>query len=139
VTWKQDKAPTPINYITGQYTLVPIYDFQSTGANVLSGWTDMAYFNIPSGGGLETPGGNPPMNPFYTFDPNPVSQQYETTSTEANPIFIAGNYTGVEFFSQDSASLIFAAIGAPGPVPGAGLAGLAALALAGFYARTRRA
>jgi hypothetical protein len=28
---------------------------------------------------------------------------------------------------------------APGPVPGAGLAGLAALALAGLYARTRRA
>jgi hypothetical protein len=28
---------------------------------------------------------------------------------------------------------------APGPVPGAGLAGFAALALAGFYARTRRA
>jgi hypothetical protein len=31
------------------------------------------------------------------------------------------------------------AISAPGPVPGAGVAGLAALALAGLYARTRRA
>ena len=31
------------------------------------------------------------------------------------------------------------AIRRPGPVPGAGLAGLAALALAGLYARTRRA
>ncbi len=30
-------------------------------------------------------------------------------------------------------------VSAPGPVPGAGLAGLAALALAGLYARTRRA
>lgn len=30
-------------------------------------------------------------------------------------------------------------VNAPGPVPGAGLAGLAALALAGLYARTRRA
>ncbi len=34
---------------------------------------------------------------------------------------------------------IFGAAAAPGPVPGAGLAGLAALALAGLYARTRRA
>jgi hypothetical protein len=30
-------------------------------------------------------------------------------------------------------------VGSPGPVPGAGFAGLAALALAGLYARMRRA
>ena len=30
-------------------------------------------------------------------------------------------------------------LSSPGPVPGAGFAGLAALALAGLYARTRRA
>jgi hypothetical protein len=35
--------------------------------------------------------------------------------------------------------VLFSASAAPGPVPGAGLAGLAALALAGLYTRTRRA
>ena len=35
--------------------------------------------------------------------------------------------------------VLYSATAAPGPVPGAGLAGLAALALAGLYARTRHA
>ncbi len=45
------------------------------------------------------------------------------------------------FFQEgvDNVSVMATSLGAPGPVPGAGVAGLAALALASLYARTRRA
>jgi len=42
-------------------------------------------------------------------------------------------------FDQQGNLLADVGVSTPGPVPGAGLAGLAALALAGLYARTRRA
>ena len=52
-----------------------------------------------------------------------------------NVIFTSKSLNG----SNTGFTAAFANSSAPGPVPGAGLAGLAALALAGLYARTRRA
>jgi hypothetical protein len=65
---------------------------------------------------------------------------YSTTFTydgTGNILNFINNGTGVPPYALiDGVSLTGAA---PGPVPGAGLAGLGALALAGLYARTRRA
>jgi len=140
VSWLQDSNPTPINSSAGDHTLVSISGLVSTGTTVISGWTDMSYFPVSNLGGLETPGGTPLTNLAYAFNPSPVSQQY--TGTEQNPVFGPGKYTGVEAFSNDAATLTLVVVppnGAPGPLPGAGVAGLAALALAGLYTRTRRA
>jgi len=140
VSWLQDSNPTPINFFTGQTTLVSISGLQSSGATNISGWTDMSYYPASALGGLQTPGGTPLTNDAYFFNPSLVSQQY--SGTEENPVFGAGNYSGTEGFSGDAATLTFTVVppnGAPGPVPGAGLAGLVALALAGLYTRTRRA
>ncbi|MGA9600928.1 MAG: hypothetical protein WBS22_11875 [Methylocystis sp.] len=135
VSWEQDSNPTPITYsVTDGFTLVPIFDFQSTGATAITGWMDMTYYLASEEGGIVTP------TPAFSFLPSPVSQQF--TGSLSAPVFSTGSYSGIEFNTQDHATLTFAVVppvGAPGPVPGAGLAGLAALALAGLYARTRRA
>lgn len=48
-------------------------------------------------------------------------------------------FNATQFEALAIAQITLTSASAPGPVPGAGLAGLVALALAGFYARTRRA
>jgi hypothetical protein len=139
VSWLQDSNPKPINS-DSLHTLVSISGLVSTGTTVISGWTDMSYFPVSNLGGLETPGGAPLTNLAYSLFTTPATQQY--SGNEQKPVFGAGSYSGTEFFSGDAATVTFVVVppvGAPGPVPGAGVAGLAALALAGLYARTRRA
>ncbi len=59
-------------------------------------------------------------------------------TTLASPF--GGGSAGIELASTlDPLGPPVTVFGAPGPVPGAGLAGFAALALAGLYARARRA
>ncbi len=140
VSWLQDSKPMPISAQTGSYTLVSISGLVSTGSMVISGWTNMSYFAQSNLGGLETQGGTGFPNLAYDFATTPATQLY--TGTEQKPVFGPGSYSGAETNSGDAATLTFVVVppnGAPGPVPGAGVAGLAALALAGLYTRTRRA
>ena len=151
-TWEQDSAPTPINFSDPAsggdgHTLVPISNFVWNGSTLPAyappaPWTDMSYYLASVGGGLSTPA------PAYSFFPSPTTQLFSgSLSAPVFPIPTSISnllvYTGTEFnTSSNDAKLTIAlapVVGAPGPVPGAGLAGLAALALAGLYTRTRRA
>jgi hypothetical protein len=70
-----------------------------------------------------------PLNtqPYTLYDPTFTGVSGQLSFTDFGPSNQQGNL------------LADVAVFAPGPVPGAGLAGLAALAIAGLYARTRRA
>jgi hypothetical protein len=90
VSWEQDSNPTPLVVYPGQYTLVPVFDFHSTGTTVISpAYTDMTWFNVSQGGGFTTPA------PAYSFFPVPASQQY--TGPESAPVFGPGTYSGTEY------------------------------------------
>jgi hypothetical protein len=137
LSWYQSVPPTVLASGNNNFTDVAISGFQSTGTTTTVKYTDVTWLNASQGGG------------FNLFQPAPsgfldyaVSGPQAYTSPESAPVFGPGNYTGTEFFSgatDVNYNLTDVVVGAPGPVPGAGLAGLAALALAGFYARARRA
>ncbi len=138
--WDQSSNPTPgppssPPYMIGQYTDIPIFNYHSTGKTPTVTYTDVVWNNALSNGGFDLFN---PGNGFWDYNVQ-GSQAY--TGLESNPVFAPGNYKGTEIFSGAPATYTLTAtvVGAPGPVPGAGFAGLAALALAGFYARTRRA
>jgi hypothetical protein len=132
--WEQSSTPTPLAFISGQFTDVPIFNFHSTGSTPITpAYTDISWFNVAFGGGFLTPDFN------YSVFLTPASQQY--TGPESAPVFnILQSFTGTEFNTGTAVTFTIAlAPAAPGPVPGVGLAGFAALTLAGLYARTRRA
>ena len=140
-SWYQELSPTPIASTKGEFTDVPITNFTASPSLGLSTYTDLSWYSnvqfVPGiAGGFATPDYN--LNESSSATP-PV-QQY--TGLESAPTFIPGTYGVIDFNNNDPGTLVLALVppvGAPGPAPGAGLAGLAALALAGFYARTRRA
>jgi hypothetical protein len=146
-SWNQALSPTPIAYINGQFTDVPITNFTASPSLGLSTYTDISWFsNVPAlasqpeiAGGFATPD----FNLNQSSSATPPVQQY--TGLESAPTFILGTFGVVDinnFPNGDAGTLVIALVppvAAPGPVPGAGLAGLAALALAGLYMRTRRA
>jgi hypothetical protein len=115
LSWQQDSNPTPFVYTTGQSFAILVSHFASPGsAPHISaiGWRNAAN----NGGGLFSPG---------SIDIVGTGQVY--TGSEASPIFQAGRYLGFDNLNNSIASILIS----PSPVPGAGLAGLAALALAG--------
>ena len=140
-SWDQDSNPVPAGpssppAVDGQYTDILISNYRSTGATHTPTYTDVVWQNYPTyGGGFSL------YNPTTGFQDYSVLGPQAYTGLETAPIFGNGSYTGTEGFTNAAATytLTVGAVGAPGPVPGAGLAGLAALALAGLYTRTRRA
>lgn len=131
VTWEQSTNPTPIAATNGNNTDVAVSNFHSTGATSVGPYPDVIWFNISQGGGFTL--GTAAFLAYSIAGP----QAY--TGSESAPVFAPGSYSGTEFFSGAAATYTLAAVGAPGPIPGTGAAALAALALAGLYARARRA
>lgn len=123
VTWEQASNPTPLYYVPGILTDVAVTGFTSTGTTSVGPYSDISWYSAANFGLFNTPD-----NDWSVTGP----QAY--TDDELAPVFQVGTYI---VSNSDGASVTIS--GAPGPVPGAGLAGVAALALAGLYARARRA
>lgn len=138
-SWQQSATPTPLSSVGGLLTDVPISSFSSTGANSIGPYNDIVWFNggVPFGGLFSTPAADFLLGYFQVGGP----QAY--TGPESAPTFLPGVYTGVDYFNNLAAATVTISVvappTAPGPIPGAGLSGLAALALAHLYARRRRA
>ncbi|ARN81426.1 hypothetical protein [Methylocystis bryophila] len=140
-SWNQELSPTPISSGAGQFTDVPITHFTASPSLGLSPYTDIIWFsNIPAiTGGIAGGFATPYFNLNESSTATPLEQQY--TGLESAPTFVPGTYGVIDFNNQDPGTLVIALVppGAPGPIPGTGAAALAALALAGLYARARRA
>jgi len=151
VTWEQSTNPMPLpsppspappGYIIGQYTDIPISNFTSKGLTLVPTLSDVIWINQgvqPFGGGFNLASA--------TFLYYGVSGPQAYTGLESAPVFDVPvppgfvTYNGTEYLNGnlDNPATYTLTLLVPGPAPGAGLAGLAALALAGLYARTRRA
>ncbi len=135
-SWEQSATPTPLSSTSGVSTDVPVFNFSSTGANQIGPYSDILWFNggIQYGGLFSTPYPDFLEGYFQLVGPQAYS------GPESGPTFLPGVYQGLDYFNNFAAATVtISVVGAPGPVPGAGLAGLAALALASLYARRRRA
>ena len=77
---------------------------------------------------------NPADLGIPAYSGGPGNQIFIPVGMSSSPLLTGDSYSNIS--GSDSAISLSSA---PGPVPGAGFAGLAALALAGLYARTRRA
>jgi hypothetical protein len=103
----------------------PTYDY-SSGTNNFSNWL------------MDGPVQGPLGSDFSNF----IQFAYNYTNAPT-PSFTSGvSYAGLDTYIDYQDPMVSSSItpiGVAGPVPGSGIAGLAALALAGLYVRTRRA
>jgi hypothetical protein len=135
-SWEMSATPTPLSYVSGLSTDVPIFNFSSTGAQSIGPYPDIIWFNtgVPYGGLFNTPSAYFTLGYFQLVGPQAYS------GPESAPVFLPGVYQGLDYFNNlDPATVTISVVGAPGPLPGAGFAGLAALALVRLYSRRRRA
>jgi hypothetical protein len=140
-----------INYNQANETLAFTFANQiAWGSNVFF----YQYYNEPGGGlsdlfVIQGIGGQNPDWVTFVSDPgqltgNPVADLAAagfTPITNATPVNLgnASETGGFQLAFNTGVDQYFIASDTPGPIPGAGLAGLATLALAGLYAKTRRA
>lgn len=111
---------------TQAVTLLPVNTFQGNDNTIGTGVAPSSALNN-NGLGFSTGGANPVWINIFSLTDGSAYDYWESAP--------GGGQDVVNFAFPLSVTLTQA----PGPVPGSGVAGLAALALAGFYVRTRRA
>jgi hypothetical protein len=138
-TWDQSVPATVINSSNDNFTDVAISpkSFSSTKPSTPT-YTAVTWLSILNNNG----GGFNLYNPTTGFLDYIVSGPQAYTEPASAPTFANNSYVGTDFDTGgevDYTLTLQTSPTAPGPIPGAGLAGLAALTLAGLYARARRA
>ncbi len=122
-SWEQSSSPTPITYVSGTYTDVPISDFTSTGATPVGPYTNISWVNGANDGLFFTP------DFAYLISGSPGEQAY--SGDESAPVFLTGAYYGIDDTTGADATVTIS--GVPEISTWAMLVfGFAALGLAGY-------
>jgi hypothetical protein len=126
-SWEQSSSPTPITYVSGTFTQVPISDFTSTGATPVGPYTAIDWVNGANDDLFFTP------DFAYIISGPPGQQAY--SGDESAPVFLTGAYYGLDGTTGADATVTIAAV--PEISTWAMMAlGFAALGFAGY--RTSR-
>jgi hypothetical protein len=115
-TFDQDSNPTPLAFVSGNYTYVPVTNWTSNIGTASS----IAWYNISAEGMFST------LTPTSYVVEGP--QVY--TGTEANPVFTTGVFDGVDKTNGLDGVLTITTAAVPAPLIGHGL--LAVLAVGGL-------
>ncbi len=130
-TWSPTANAT-IN-VTDLYVLGDNYNIYDNGNLVAT--TNAASYTATGNGAFGAPYTTDPQTAWLTT--GPYAFAHASFSAQAGDMITINEAMIPSGFSD--ATVAIEAVAAPGPVPGAGFAGLAALALAGLYTRARRA
>ena len=97
-TWEQDSAPTPAGYVTGEATVVPIWDF--VAYEPVGSLTAIVYYTSSF---IPVTFSTAPLGGFYLAGP----QAY--AGSEAAPQFAPGSFSGL-FEGELPSTLTFTAV-----------------------------
>jgi hypothetical protein len=95
-SWEQSSTPTPISFVNGSFTDVPISDFTSTGATLVGPFTDILWIH---GGLFDTP------DLAFVYD---GPQAY--SGEESAPVFLTGTFQGTEVRTGADATVTISAV-----------------------------
>jgi hypothetical protein len=120
-SWEQSSSPTPITYVSGTLTDVPISDFTSTGATPVGPYADIDW--LAQDALFFTP------DFAYFIDGPPGPGVY--SGDESAPIFPTGTYYGLDGTTGADATVTIAAVPEISTLTMMAL-GFAALGFAGY-------